>query len=367
MGSTPCTAETTSGYKISPAGAEANFLFLTLAMTEKPGKPNFSVIIPNHNGSRTLAEALDSIFAASDSSIEVILVDDASTDDSQTVADRYPIRWIAHDSCRGAASARNTGARAARGEILVFTDTDIVLPPDIFEILEKDYADPETDGIIGLLRPITRYGNLCSQYKNFYMHYTYSKLPEEVTVFYTSIASIRRGLFLEAGGFDGTYRSATIEDMEFGVRLTGKGYRILIDKKLQVEHIRHYTLISLIRTGFVRAAGMTKIALRDRNNRREKSSYVTTRPAFLAGMTLSFMTIFLLLLSIVWINCIWACTTILCYLGIIALNTGFLIGLARKTCIFFFFSGCGLLFIDLLSHGCGVCWGAVSFLGGKKY
>ena len=330
-------------------------------------KIRFSVIIPNHNGGGTLAEGLDAIFRIGDSSIEVIVVDDASTDDSRTIADRYPIRWIWHDNCQGAAQARNTGAEAARGEILVFTDTDIILPPGTFEILEEDYADPETDGVIGLLQPITRYGNICSQYKNFYMHYTYNKLPDEVTVFYTSIASIRRESFIECGGFDGTYRSATIEDMEFGVRLTGKGYRILIDKKLQVEHIRHYTLISLLRTGFVRADGMTKIALRDRKNRREKSSYVTTSPTFLAGIALSFITVFFLALSLVFSCWNLVLPAAVSYLAIIALNFGFLAGLARATRPMFFIGGCGLIFTDLLAHGCGVSWGIISFLGGKKY
>jgi len=327
----------------------------------------FSVIIPNHNGGGTLAEVLDSIFRIGDSSIEVILVDDASTDDSRTIADRYPVRWISHDTCLGAANARNTGARAARGEILVFTDTDIIIPPETFEILEERYANPETDGVIGLLRPITRYGNLCSQYKNFYMHYTYSKLPDEVTVFYTSIASIRREKFLESGGFDGTYRSATIEDMEFGVRLTGKDYRILIDKRLQVDHIRHYTPASLLKTGFVRAAGMTKIALRDRKNRREKGSYVTTSPAFLAGITLSFIIVFFVMLCLVFSNRFWLLPSGLSYLVILVLNLGFLAGLANATGPVFFIGGCGLIFADLLAHGCGVCWGIISFLSGKKY
>jgi len=329
--------------------------------------PVFSVIIPNHNGSKTLAEMLESIFRAGEISIEVIVVDDASTDDSRTIADRYPVRWIPHDSCLGAANARNTGAKAARGEILVFTDTDIILPPDTFQILEKDYSAPKTNAVIGLLRPVTRYGNLCSQYKNFYMHYTYNKLPAEVTVFYTSIASIRREVFLQAGGFDGTYRSATIEDMEFGVRLTGKGYRILINKKLQVDHIRQYTPASLLRTGFVRAAGMTKIALRDRKTRRDKGSYVTTSPAFLAGIALSFIIVFFVLLCLVSLNRFWLLPAGLSYLVILGLNLGFLAGLANATGPIFFIGGCGLIFADLLAHGCGVCWGVFSFMGGKKY
>jgi len=336
-------------------------------MTEKTGKLNFSVIIPNHNGKNTLDEALDSIFQAGDASIEVIIVDDASTDDSRTIAGQYPVRWIAHDRCRGAASARNTGAGAASGEILVFTDTDVILPPETFKILEEHYSNPKTDGVIGLLRPITRYENLCSQYKNFYMHSTYMKLPEEVTVFYTSIASIRREVFLTCGEFDEAYRSASIEDMEFGVRVTGKGYRILIDKRLQVDHIRHYTLLSLLRTGFARAAGTAKIALRDRKNRREKSSYVTSSPTFLAGIALSFLATFFLVLFLSLWNWVWLGLFGVTYLAIISLNFKFLKGLARNTTTSYFWLGGGLLYIDLLVHGSGVIWGILTFLSGNKY
>jgi len=329
-------------------------------MTEKTGQPSFSVIIPNHNGSRPLVEALDSIFSSGDASIEVIVVDDASTDDSQTITDQYPVRLVSHDTCLGAATARNTGAKAAGGEILVFTDTDIILPPDTFQILARDFTDPKTDAVIGLL-PITRYGNLCSQYKNFYMYYTYHQLPDVVTVFYTSIASIRREIFLEAGGFDGTYRSATIEDMEFGVRLTGKGYRIMLDKELQVDHIRHYTPASLLKTGFVRASGMAKIDLRYCRDHREKGSYVTSSPSFLAGIALSFITLFFFIISLIFSDPVWLLPAGISYLAIILLNFGFLTGMSRATRPIFFIGGGGLILADLLFHGCGVCWGILSF------
>ena len=327
----------------------------------------FSVIIPNHNGNRTLAEVLDSIFRGGDSSLEVIVIDDASTDGSPAIAEKYPVHLIEHRACRGAASARNAGAEAAAGEILVFIDNDVVIPSGTFQVLETHFNNPEISAVIGLLRPITRYKNLYSQYKNFYMHYTYMKLPEEVTVFYTSIAAIRRDAFRQCGGFDGSYRAATIEDMEFGIRVTEKGYRILIDKTLQVDHIRHYTLPTLLKTGFRRADGLAKIALRDRLSREEKSSYVTTSPSFLVGIVLSFITVFFLALSLILSRWFWIFPAVASYLAIIILNVGFLAGLARATRTAFFIGGCGLIFVDLLAHGCGVCRGVISFLRGKRY
>ncbi|MFH1037181.1 MAG: glycosyltransferase [PVC group bacterium] len=328
---------------------------------------DFSVIIPNHNGAGTLGEVLAAVFAARYSSLEVIVADDASTDDSSAITAGYPVRLIKHESCQGAAATRNSGAEQARGEILLFIDSDVVIPPETFHILEKHFDDPETSGVIGLLRPVTRFKNLCSQYKNFYMHYTYLKLPRRVTVFYTSIAAIRKKAFAQCGGFDTAYRSATIEDMDFGVRLTGRGFRILIDKSLQVDHIRRYTPPGLLKTGFRRAAGLARIALRDRLSRKEKSSYVTANPAFLARIALSFLTVLFLILLIVFGNPRWLLPAGACWLAIVVLNSDFLTGLARATRPFFFVAGSGLIFLDLLAYGCGVLWGVVSFLRGERY
>ncbi len=329
--------------------------------------PLFSVIIPNHNGEKTLPEVLEAILAPGYSSLEVIVVDDASTDNSRKLIRDYPMKLISHEECRGAAAARNSGAAAAAGKILVFIDNDVVVPADTFNRLDSRFRDPGLSAVIGLLAPLTRYGNLCSQYKNFYMHYTYLKLPERVTVFYTSIAAIRRDVFEASGGFDTRYRSATIEDMEFGVRLTGKGYRISIDKSLQVDHLRHYTLFSFLRTGFLRAAGLAKIALRDRLSRREKKSYVTTSPAFLAGIVLAHLSFFFLVFFLLFSGWLWAALTGLSWLAIVLCNAGFLTGLARRTHTRFFFSGGILLILDCFVHGLGVIGGVYSFLRGRKY
>jgi glycosyltransferase involved in cell wall biosynthesis len=84
-----------------------------------------SCVVPVYNGQRFLGEALDSIFAQTYRPIEVIVVDDGSTDGTANVAARYgqPIRYIRQEN-RGASVARNAGIHAAAGEFIAFLDAD---------------------------------------------------------------------------------------------------------------------------------------------------------------------------------------------------------------------------------------------------
>lgn len=327
---------------------------------------SFSVIIPNRNGAQTLGECLAAIFKTGYEGLEAIVVDDASNDNSLEITARFPVRTVVHETCRGAAAARNSGAAAARGEYLFFIDSDVVIPEDALQILEEDFRNPEISGVVGMLKAFTRFDNLCSQYKNFYMHHTYRQLPEQIRVFYTSAAAIRKDVFSAVGGFDESYRSATIEDTDFGVRVTGEGHRLLLDQRLQVDHIRRYDLPGLLKTGFKRAAGIAIIALRERRKRKGKSSCLTSSPAFLAGIVLAGLAALCLIGAIGRGSPALLLAAAIGWLAILLLNRGFLTGLGRRRHSFLA-SGSLLLPIDLLAHGAGAAWGVLSYLRGKKY
>jgi glycosyltransferase involved in cell wall biosynthesis len=329
--------------------------------------PRFSVVIPVWNGAGTLREALAAIFLAGSPDLEVIVVDDGSTDSSPLITDEFPVRLIRHDRRQGAAAARNDGAGAARGEIILFIDADIIIPPDTFWKIEKDLSDPAVSGVIGLLQPVTRHKDFWSRYKNFYMHYTYRKLPEQVHVFFTSIAAIRKEIFDGGGGFDTAYRGSSIEDMDFGLRVTELGYQIMLDQNLQVEHLKKYGPATLLKTGFLRSSGLAKIMLRDRLRQKMPSAYHTASASFAGGILLAGVCLLLLLGGIFTDSLYCYLAALICYLVIIILNAGFLIGLARHTRQLFFFLGCGIIFIDLIAHGLGIIYGVTSYLikGGK--
>jgi glycosyltransferase involved in cell wall biosynthesis len=93
--------------------------------------PTVSVVIPTYNNARYIGTALDSVFAQSCAPVEVIVVDDGSTDDTKEVVSRYGerVRYV-YQPNQGLAVARNTGLSVARGDCLTYLDADDVWEPD---------------------------------------------------------------------------------------------------------------------------------------------------------------------------------------------------------------------------------------------
>ncbi len=94
-----------------------------------------SILIPCHNAAPWLAETLESALAQTWPNIEIILIDDGSTDESLTIASQFNqsnLRIIAQRN-QGAAAARNRGLEVAQGEVMQFLDADDILAPDKIE------------------------------------------------------------------------------------------------------------------------------------------------------------------------------------------------------------------------------------------
>lgn len=330
-------------------------------------KPLISVIIPVYNAQDTLSLCLDRLCKSDYSKFEVILVDDCSSDKSVDIAQKYPAKLINMPKNQGAAPARNQGAKAAKGSILLFMDSDILVEENSLSLVAEDLGDKKIAGVVGLLSPKLKFNNFASNYKNLYMHYTYSILPRSVSVFYTSFAAVRKEIFEECGGFDANYRQATIEDIEMGERITSRGHKLILNKRLQVEHVRHYSFDQLLKTGFNRAAGIMKIMLRKKFGAEEKSGYQTSPFGYRAGIGISFL-IFLSLLG--WLikgGGGYLVSAAVLYLIIFLLNIDFLLYLRQTKDFKFYLQSCGAIVLDMFSHGVGALYGVVSFFKGDKY
>ena len=114
------------------------------------GTEMISVIIPAYNVERYISRAMDSVLAQTVHALEVIAVDDGSTDGTGEVldgyADRYPDRvTVLHTSNRGVTAARLTGVDAAHGEWIGFVDGDDEIEPDMYEFLLKNAVKYEAD------------------------------------------------------------------------------------------------------------------------------------------------------------------------------------------------------------------------------
>lgn len=104
------------------------------------GTPFVSIVIPTYNRARFLGRLVRSVLNQTYKNFEVIVADDASTDDTAEIIKTFKddrIRYIRHESNAGAAAARNTGIKASRGEYVAFQDSDDEWLP---EKLEKQMA-----------------------------------------------------------------------------------------------------------------------------------------------------------------------------------------------------------------------------------
>lgn len=108
-------------------------------------KPLVSVVIPTHNRSKLLAHAIESVLAlpCQEHDLEVIVVDDGSTDDTPQVVQNYPVKYR-RISVKSAAAARNEGIHSATGDFIAFLDDDdLWLPNNLAPQLKLLMANPE--------------------------------------------------------------------------------------------------------------------------------------------------------------------------------------------------------------------------------
>lgn len=226
-------------------------------------EPLISVIIPVRNAKTELAQCLAAVAASTFRDVEVIVVDDGSTDGSAAAAEAAGARVFTSAAGRGAAAARNRGAAEARGRVLLFVDADVLVAPDTLTKIAASFSGNGEAAVIGSYTPFTPAPGYFSKFKNIHHHYIHQISREEAATFWTGCGAVKKTAFRDLGGFDEhLYAGATIEDIEFGYRLYTSGLRIRMAKDIQVRHLKRYNLWSLMRSDiFHRAIPWTKLML----------------------------------------------------------------------------------------------------------
>ena len=111
--------------------------------------PLISIIIPVYNRESTLKRCMDSILQFQSPFIEVVLVDDGSSDCSRTIIQSYcddkRVRACLHESNKGVSAARNTGLATATGQYIMFIDSDDFIADDLLETVTAHLADAQPD------------------------------------------------------------------------------------------------------------------------------------------------------------------------------------------------------------------------------
>jgi glycosyltransferase involved in cell wall biosynthesis len=215
-----------------------------------------SIIVPVHNNPRDLQECLAALRDQCRADSEIIVVDDASTDDTPSVAARSGARLLRLAKNSGPAAARNHGAKHARGEILLFVDADVIVAPGVVaRLLTTLGEDPGVAAIFGSYDATPRADGIVSRYRNLLHHFVHQNGHAEASTFWAGCGAIRRAVFQEVGGFDDRrFPRSSIEDIELGHRLHVAGHRIRLDKTIQGTHLKRWSLVSLMHTDVARRA-----------------------------------------------------------------------------------------------------------------
>jgi glycosyltransferase involved in cell wall biosynthesis len=194
-----------------------------------------SVIVPAYNAAKTLGPCLRAITEQTVRPLEVLVVDDASTDATREIAHGFGCTVVAFPDNRGVSAARNAGFAHSRGAMLMFVDADIALAPNALEnALAVFDADPECGFVHGIYaaEPLQDDGPV-EAYRLLHEHFWRRRACGVVGVTLFALGAVPRSVFAEVGGFDERLRDA--EDVEFGSRLPDR-YRVRMTETVVGRH-----------------------------------------------------------------------------------------------------------------------------------
>jgi glycosyltransferase involved in cell wall biosynthesis len=212
------------------------------------GNLSASVVIPSYNNGHLLSMGLPALVQQTvpAGEFEVLVVDDGSTDDTQ---DRFislslpeSFRYI-RQSNQGAAVARNRGAADARGDILVFLDSDVVPDPTLLEEHLTSHRVHDHVLTVGKTRALP-----AQHFDLFYQVlgedvFAFDQGDEEKQVTFQEVLSrnfsLPRESFFEVGGFDQEFPRSGFEDIEFAYRATQLGFDVVYNPRAAGDH--HHT------------------------------------------------------------------------------------------------------------------------------
>lgn len=205
-------------------------------------RPFLSVIVPVFNGAAYLPRVLDAILSSSINGVELIVVDDCSTDDSAQIAASREAVLVKTNRRSGPAEARNLGVQHAHADLLCFVDADCLINSDTLDRVSSFLMkNSDLDAVFGTYDDTPATANWFGRYKNLYLHHIYQNAAEQTRIFSTACGCVRREAYLAVKGFREPYRYMPgMQDVEFGYRLNEAGFKTRILKDVQVCHLKDW-------------------------------------------------------------------------------------------------------------------------------
>jgi glycosyltransferase involved in cell wall biosynthesis len=249
---------------------------------------------------------------------EALVVFDGAPPPAQDWLLQSRARLLSTGRRSGPAAARNLGAGEAQGDILLFVDADVQVHLDAIHRIRAHFAsDPTLAAVFGSYDNTPAAPGLVSCFRNLLHHHTHTSHPGPAHTFWAGLGAVRRDAFLAMGGFNETrYGRPSIEDIEFGLRLSDSGGRILLDPAIQGTHHKRWTLASMVATDIrQRAIPWSRLLLQ----RRHRGSRVLNLDRRARLSSLLSLTLVLSALALLGKPGLWP-LPVLCLLALLLIN-----------------------------------------------
>ena len=222
-----------------------------------------SVVIPVFNGERFLCEAVQSVLDQKYAPLEIIVVDDGSTDSTETVAKSLPetVRYL-HQTNQGPAAARNRGIEHAQGDLIAFADADDLWPAAKLELqLPYLIKNSSVEIVMGRIQQV-----LSTQAEEF---------GEPAFSVNLGSAVIRKSVFDRVGLFDETMRYS--EDVDWFMRAREAGAAIMTIDAVTLFYRQHEE--NMTRGKSTSELNVLKALKRSLDRRRERTGSASALPS----------------------------------------------------------------------------------------
>ncbi len=216
----------------------------------------FSIVIPVKNEGQSIKMTVDSILKTHpDSQYEIIVVDDKSTDYCcsflKTTEYQLPNLKLITTLGVGAANARNIGAQHAEGNVLVFCDAHITVPPHWLNKMEDCFSSKDVDGLSPAIASMTN-PNAVGYGQTWNGRLEISWLPRPTDIKASPLLpggcqAFRREAFLKTGGYDKGFRVWGREDEEISLKMWLFGFNLFVTPDIKILHLfreRHPYLVT---------------------------------------------------------------------------------------------------------------------------